>query len=157
MLRVGTVVKKVESGIVSTLSIKFELNMNALANNAEKLTRLSNRQDHDSAQMRANRNGAERQGLIMKQEHALCAEKSLSRIDSQAQSLAEEHVLGNIKLLRMHYERTYNFMVCDRHEYFAEGVLVSNCIDATRYATMSDRVGRASKRRYTKGELRLTF
>ena len=157
VLRVGTVVKKVESGIVSTLSSKFESNMNALVNNAEKLTRLSNRQDHDSAQMRVNRNGAERQGLIMKQEYALCAEKSLSRIDSQAQSLAEEHVLGNIKLLRKHYERTYNFMVCDRHEYFAEGVLVSNCIDAIRYATMSDRVGRASKRRYTKGELRLTF
>lgn len=54
-------------------------------------------------------------------------------------------------------EHVYNMMVDDKHEYFANGLLVSNCMDAIRYSVQSDRSGRALKHRYTKSELGLDF
>lgn len=47
----------------------------------------------------------------------------------------------------------------DRHEAYTNTPIdkFNHAIDATRYATMSDRTGRATKHRYTKGELKLTF
>jgi phage terminase large subunit len=47
----------------------------------------------------------------------------------------------------------------DRHEAFTNTPIdkFNHAMDAMRYSTMSDRVGRATKKRYTKDELNFGF
>lgn len=67
-----------------------------------------------------------------------------------------------ITISNLRYAKTYNFMVETVHNYYANGLLSSNCVDAVRYSTMQDRSARfhgvnASKRRYNKADLGLRF
>lgn len=51
---------------------------------------------------------------------------------SQLCSVKEISVLSERK------EHTYNLMIDEIHEYFANGLLVSNCVDAIRYAVLAE-------------------
>ena len=44
--------------------------------------------------------------------------------------------LNRIEEIEPQENNVYDFMVEDTHEYFANGVLVHNCIDAIRYHEM---------------------
>lgn len=68
----------------------------------------------------------------------------------------EMQVIG-IKSSNERQEHVYNMMVDEKHEYFANGLLVSNCMDALRYSIMSDRSARQGRHRYTKAQLGITF
>ena len=68
----------------------------------------------------------------------------------------EKAIITNVIVHDKHIEEVYNLTIENKHEYFASGLLSANC-DAFRYSTMSDRVGRATKRRYTKDELNFGF
>lgn len=43
-----------------------------------------------------------------------------------------------ISVLSERKEHTYNLMIDEIHEYFANGLLVSNCVDAIRYAVLAE-------------------
>ena len=122
----------------------------------EKLFGKSHKEKLNFAQIDANQHGEENKDLTMKQEFAKSAEKNLLLTNTQKQELAVSNVLASVKVKRKYHERVFNISVYDVHEYFANGLLVSNC-DAIRYATMSDRAGRATRKRYTKDELNFGF
>lgn len=56
-------------------------------------------------------------------------EKSLLKTNMQRNSFAHEFVLENTGKK----EEVYDLTVEENHEYFANGVLVHNCIDSLRY------------------------
>ena len=157
MLNFGTVVKKVENGIVNTLNNRFDKSANVYASNAEKLTQLRSLLDQDSAAMYANQDGVEGKGSTTKHESAKCVGENMLRTDSVAARLVEEHVVQDFVVLSKRKENVYNIMVFKNHEYIANNMLVLNCIDATRYAISKDRTARTLKRRYSKDELGITF
>ena len=121
---------------------------NSFACIVEKLFGKSHKGKLNFAQIDANPLGEENKDFV------LYAEKSSLLTSMQKQELVVSHVLASVKVKRKYHERVFNISVYDVHEYFANGLLVSNC-DAMRYATMSDRSGRGLKRRYTKAELNL--
>jgi hypothetical protein len=45
----------------------------------------------------------------------------------------QEHKLVQINVVESWEEEVFDIMVEDVHEYFANGVLVHNCMDTTRY------------------------
>lgn len=55
-----------------------------------------------------------------------------------------ESVVLNINLQPRWPKHVYDLMVDDCHEYFANGMLVHNCIDAIRYCVMADKSARRS-------------
>lgn len=54
------------------------------------------------------------------------------------QGVAAEHVLKDIQIIKKHNAETFNLMIDTTHEYFANGLLVSNCIDALRYIVYAE-------------------
>ena len=154
----GMGVKKEESGIVKTEKEleKLSKRENTHVLNAEKNTGQNLLADISSAHTNVHQLGTERKVSIMKPESAKSAGKSLLSINTQKQELVVAHALIDIEIKRKRISHVYNLSIKDVHEYFANGILVSNC-DAFRYSTMSDRAGRATKKRYTKDELNFGF
>ena len=52
-------------------------------------------------------------------------------INIQKQKLVQLNVGDN------YFETVYDFEVEDKHEYFANGILVHNCIDGIRYVALN--------------------
>lgn len=59
---------------------------------------------------------------------------SFRRIKDVAQLCAVKEII----VLSERKEYTYNLMIDEIHEYFANGLLVSNCVDAIRYAVLAE-------------------
>ena len=67
-------------------------------------------------------------------ENATNAVKNTSHISQQEVSSAITTAkLNQLEIGENQYELTYDLMIEDCHEYFANGLLVHNCIDALRY------------------------
>ena len=83
-------------------------------------------------------NTVETMESTMKPESVQCVEKSLGSIDSAKQKLAVEN--AGISVAEIREEKTtadvYNLTVDEEHEYFANGFLVHNCMDACIYACL---------------------
>lgn len=94
--------------------------------------------------------------MTTKQESVKYVEESLLSTNIQKQEHAVQHVLASVVVKRKYQREVFNLSVNNVHEYFANSLLVSNC-DAFRYATMSDRSGRARKKIYRKDELNFSF
>ena len=77
----------------------------------------------DSVQMPVNRQTEERRELIMKSGCVSDVTETLQQISIQKPKNAVKNVCP-----------VYDLMVKDAHEYYANGVLVHNCIDAARYS-----------------------
>jgi hypothetical protein len=95
---------------------------------SERVTIAANRmrlrmQRQSFAATLASQRGDESQALITLQERASDAEVSLSSIVS-----VEHNPAGLVEV--------FDLMIEEHHEYFANGVLVHNCIDASRYCIM---------------------
>ena len=94
------------------------------------------------------------QGLTTRKEYAQIAEKPLlsTNIVEPHSALvnAEEIItrkLQRVEILSKSTEHVYNMEVEGIHEYLANGVLVSNCIDAARYYTLAVLLGKVMKPR----------
>ena len=94
------------------------------------------------------------QGLTTRKEYAQIAEKPLlsTNIVEPHSALvnAEEIItrkLQRVEILSKSTEHVYNMEVEGIHEYLANGVLVSNCIDAARYYTLAVLLGKVLKPR----------
>jgi phage terminase large subunit len=78
-----------------------------------------------------NRNKEEIVGLTILQSNANIAVKNLKQTNIQELSIVHVNV-GNSQ-----EKQVYDLMVEDCHEYFANGILVHNCIDPIRYSLQS--------------------
>lgn len=77
----------------------------------------------------------------MRKEFANTAEKSSLQTNIAEIDSAVEYALENIEVIEERNELTYDIEVEREHEFFANGILVHNCIDATRYVVMSKVLG----------------
>ena len=85
-----------------------------------------------SVQMPASQHGDETLELMTLQDHALIAERLLSATSTKKKRLVQDRVqtitfAGTERLV-------YDLTVEQDHEFFANGVLVHNCIDSIRYS-----------------------
>ena len=76
------------------------------------------------------------QELTMNRGFASNVEKHSFAINMQKENFAVENVVEEISLVSVGKDNVYDIEVDDMHEYFANGILVHNCIDASRYAVM---------------------
>lgn len=73
------------------------------------------------------------------------AEKNTKLEKQQAQNIAIKTVkLKHLDLGESHKANVYDLMIEDEHEYFANGILVHNCIDALRYVALN-KINKSSK------------
>ena len=71
--------------------------------------------------------------LWKRQESASSVEKNSVPIDIAKQCVVEALVLHSIVINEERNEDVYDLLVDGQHEYFANGILVHNCLDALRY------------------------
>ena len=128
----GTGQKREGSGIDCTQWEKESDQYNAPANVVERLSCLPIRM-RNSAQTDASQNGEETTTLMMRQESASSVEKNSVPIDIAKQCVVEALVLHSIVINEERNEDVYDLLVDGQHEYFANGILVHNCLDALRY------------------------
>lgn len=130
--RNGTQVKKEDSGTNNTQLSKDLVSQIWMIENANNVDMNLN-QNHtiqNFVQTNANQHIEENLELIMNKESVNVVENILQQTNIQ------KHKLVAINVLESYEEEIYDFMVDDCHEYFANGVLVHNCIDAVRYFAM---------------------
>lgn len=112
----------------------------------------------NSAQTSASLHGEGKSEPTIQNDIVSDAEKYLSRTNTQSGDFAKPAVLLSVKKKYIGKLQTHNLMIDEHHEYFANGLLVSNCIDSVRYVIMMDRSGRGDKKSfYSKAELGFTF
>ena len=155
----GTEVKKGLNGTESTVKeSQLTCNQENLhAYIAEKSSGKSQLEVSNSALISANQHGEESKDLTTKQESVKSAEKNLLLANTQKQEHVVPHVVASVAVTQKRQSEVYNLMIDEVHEYIADNLLVSNCMDAMRYSVMSERSGRATKKRYTKDELNFGF
>lgn len=94
------------------------------------------------------------QALTMKHENANGAERNLSQTNIAAQSSVAEVAAENmlqvseikkIEIVGEEVANVYDLEVENMHEFFANGVLVHNCIDGIRYYVLGKILGRILK------------
>lgn len=129
----GTGQRREESGIDCTQWEKESDLRNAPANVVERLS-CPHIQTRNSAQTTASQNGEETTTLMMSQESASSVEKNSVPIDIAKQYVVEALVLQSIVINEEKTEEVFDLLVDGQHEYFANGILVHNCLDALRYA-----------------------
>ena len=155
----GTEVKKESSGIESMgeklLPTCSQESLHACI--AEKSSGKSQLEVSNSALTSVSQHGEENKDLITKQESVKSAEKNLLLTNTQKQEHVVPCVLASVQVKQKRQSEVYNLMIDEVHEYVADNLLVSNCMDAMRYSCMSERSGRATKKRYTKDELNFGF
>lgn len=88
----------------------------------------------DSVLTRVNQLIEEKKDLIMLIENAKTVRKNSKSINTQSKKYVQKVVLLNIEEEKSDVVDVYDLMIDDVHEYIANGVLVHNCIDASRYA-----------------------
>ena len=82
----------------------------------------------------ASQSGEETTTLMMKPGFALSVERNSVPTDIPVQYVVEGHVLQSIVINEERNEEVFDLLVDGQHEYFANGILVHNCLDALRYA-----------------------
>jgi len=142
--RNGINLKTVSYGIVNTEkklqekeNISFINASNAGKNINQKILQIQN-----SVRTIANRNTEELQDLTMKQEYVKNAAQNLLSINIQEPDFAASHVLENITEESGNKENVYDMQIECIHEYFANGILVHNSIDASRYVILTEVIGK---------------
>lgn len=119
----------------------------------------------DSVQTTASLHGVETRDLTTRNEFANGAERPLSLTNTTKLGLVHGHAafnypaknilnkgneivkvtLSDVKAENRRIEHVYNFEVEEVHEYFANGILVSNC-DAARYGVMGKIMGKVIRK-----------
>jgi intein/homing endonuclease len=90
----------------------------------------------DFVQTNVSQNGEETQELTMLRENALFVKPNSKPTNIPQQECVVKNVVECIEVKNVSRENVFDIEVKDMHEYFANGVLVHNCIDASRYAVM---------------------
>ena len=91
-------------------------------------------QIQSSVPTNASPNGEETTTLMMRPGSVLFVGKSLGQTDIPTPYVVEDLVLQSIVINEEKTEEVFDLLVDGQHEYFANGILVHNCLDALRYA-----------------------
>ncbi len=133
--------KKEESGIknmqnvaISEKTLREILNVKIV----ENLTSQENLRTQNFVRITVNRNGEEIITLMMSLELVSIVLRNLSAINIVDQFFVPEPVV--VEKIGRTRKRVYDLSVQECHEYFAQGILVHNCVDALRYAIMSHKI-----------------
>jgi intein/homing endonuclease len=121
-----------KDGTVNTrrnIIISFLLKVKSALNAISHLRRKTG--DKSIVQIVVNQNSEEFKNLTKLHEHVRNAVFNLRHVNSQKQSIALSIV--DIKVEEKGQQRVYDIMVAGANEYFANGILVHNSIDGTRY------------------------
>lgn len=139
----GIIQQKEENGIgyKGLKSLEIEQKKNILVSAAEANSAQQHSAFQNSAQINVRANGEETRGLITKKERAHTAEKPLLQTNIAETDFVVEFVAESINTLKEYEQPTYDIEVEDMHEFFANGILVHNCIDATRYVILEKVLG----------------
>ena len=99
----------------------------------------------------------------MKLVYAKNAEKNLLPISIAVHNIAVDNVLeeqmqeqeiDDIQIIDEYIAETFDIEVSEMHEFFANGILVHNCIDAARYYVLGCLLGKILK---PKGDMAAAF
>lgn len=154
----GMGLMKARNGIVNTLksSEKICSPKYILACGVEKNLSLSHSETTSFVQTSAKQHIDIIQELTAKHENANGVEKNLSQTNIAARSSVAEAVAENmlqaseikkIEIVGEEVANVYDLEVENIHEFFANGVLVHNCIDGIRYYVLGKILGRILKPR----------
>lgn len=94
-----------------------------------------------SAQITVSQNTEEICTSTMKQESVLAVGKSLLSTSIQDRNTAVGYAVRGIKIKSKGIKPTYDIEVAGQYEFFANGVLVHNCIDSVRYVILEKILG----------------
>ena len=139
----GIVQKMGENGTQNMVkrSLKISSPSSSCASNVENIS-LKNPLDVTSfAQTNANQNGEEIAISTTKQGYANNAGVNLSQTNTAVDVFAEKCAVLNIIIRKKGIEHVYDIEVDDMHEYFANGILAHNCVDAIRYVILEKVLG----------------
>lgn len=130
----GTKARKAEIGILSTQKkhIRIGCRLKRIVTNvAKNTTTLIAVTNLDFAQMLANQHSGDLPGVMTKKELASFVEMNSWLTNTQRHRLVPDRVVA---VTPMQIESdVYDITVEGQHEFFANGLLVHNCIDAARY------------------------
>lgn len=131
----GTLLKKGTNGIKNTPENfigEFLTYLKKSVPNVGKLLNLKHITT-SSVQMLANLHGGEIKGLMMSKGFAFNAGKCSAVINTKNNAFVLKAVQGVTPLCKKE-KRVYDLTIEDQPEFFANGILVHNCIDGLRYA-----------------------
>ena len=103
------------------------------AKSVTTLTKRDIKAKQDSVVTNARQHGAVKRGLMMRPGHAPIANQSFELVDTLLHGFALEPVALQDVSKETRSQIVYNLTVEERAEYFANGILVHNCMDAARY------------------------
>ena len=139
----GIIQQKEENGIdyKGLKSLEIEQKKNTLASVVEVNSARKHSVFQNSVQIDAKANGEEIRDLIMKKGHASTVVRPSLQTNIAKNDFVVEFVAKRISTLKEYEKPTYDIEVEDMHEFFANGILVHNCIDATRYVILEKVLG----------------
>lgn len=139
----GIIQQKEENGIdyKGLKSLEIEQKKNTLASVVEVNSARKHSVFQNSVQIDAKANGEEIMDLIMKKGHVSTVVRPSLQTNIAKNDFVVEFVAKSISTLKEYEQPTYDIEVEDMHEFFANGILVHNCIDATRYVILEKVLG----------------
>ena len=132
----GIEARKVESGTDSMQEVKSSRILNVPVSSAESLS-LQKRKIQNTARKDAARKHEGIAGSIMRQESAKFAENLSIRTSMESNEYAVCLVLQSIEEVGVKEAPVYDLTVEGCHEYYANGILVHNCMDAVSYGAVT--------------------
>ena len=139
----GIIQQKEENGtdckVLKSLIIGQEKNI--LASVVGKSLRQHHSVLQNSVQIIAKVSGEETKDSTTKKECVNTAVRPSLQINTTEIDFVVEAALKNIITLKEYSQLTYDIEVEDMHEFFANGILVHNCMDATRYVILEKVLG----------------
>lgn len=152
----GMAQKKAGNGIASTLknNLQTQSQRSSSVNGAERRFLQCRMELTDSVQISASLHTDITQELTTKHGNANGAVENLLQTNTvehgtvakvAAESILQASEIKKIEIISENIASVYDLEVEDMHEFFANGVLVHNCIDAARYYVLGELLGKIMK------------
>ena len=152
----GIGAKKGESGTGCTQSERKRRRLNVPASAAGPNS-CPHTQTQDFAPINARQNGDETSTSTRREGLVSSAGKSSARTNLETPFVAVAAVVQDIEFHNAEQREVFDLCVNDIHEYFANGILVHNCLDALRYALYTHFGQQAGVGHYTLGYARNNY
>ena len=158
----GMAQKKAGNGIVSTLknNLQTQSQRSSSVNGAERRFLQCRMELTDSVQTSARLHTDITQELTTKCGNANGAVENLLQTNTvehgtvakvAAESILQASEIKKIEIISENIASVYDLEVEDMHEFFANGVLVHNCIDTARYYVLGELLGKKKKKKDVTG------
>lgn len=156
MLLNGMDQKKARNGIANTLknNLQTQSQKSSSVNGVERRFLQCRMELTDSVQISARQHTDTTQELTTKHGNVNGAVENLLQTNTvehgtvakgAAESILQASEIKKIEIISDNIASVYDLEVEDMHEFFANGILVHNCIDAARYYVLGELLGRIMK------------